>query len=343
MPDIKGTIINAVENKLDSGEMPLNGFFSEDKLKMLLGPDGFKTLANAELDATRNFLSGQITSPLKKLQNNKTFAYSLSATTKVAGAALQSYTFLKNAIQDISGGMIQRVISDLTNAAVKGVMQRGASLVEKNVRTLIALPTIDDLQKDITSYFFAYRTSLSDVLTKRKQDDDDEVTRDNEERKKSKFSMFMDKVSYRVTKIAYGTNQIMDKAEPYINSVISYYEMGPAWLSNQMNNELDMVENMLCYYIDPWVKNINEKKEEFIKTQVEKAAQKLVEKYNKTIEKEADKILSKTNKLKVKGVLKANMSIASAKTKITELVPIPIQMPKIDVLSASMKLVSVKK
>lgn len=337
MADIGTTLLTKIDDKLNNTDpSTIKGFFTEDKLKTLLGPDGFKTLCNSELDATRNFLSGQITSPLKKIQNTEAFTYSLTAATQIAGAALQSYTFLSNVTQDIMGGKIQQVITDLTTAAVRGVMERGASLIEKNVRTLLALPSLDDLQRDITTYFFAYRMTLSEAMTQRGVDFEEMVANDNEERKKSKFSEFMDKVSYRVTKISYGATQIINKAEPHINNIISYYQMGPSWLSNQMNNELDAVETMLTYYIDPFVEDINHKKEEFIKEQVEKLAQVLVEQYNKVLLKEADKIIAKAHKLKVKATTKANAALAKAQTKISEISPIPIKLPALNTLEKLM-------
>ena len=301
--------------------------FNEERLKTLLGSDGWETFKAMEIDSCKNFLTGAVTSPLQKVMTNSMAISIRDAAATGTGTALQTLANINRIKNDIDSGAIEQITKQVATAALTAITTRASQLIEEKIMRIIALPTVDEITSKATYYFMQNRKSLSYILKEKVLDPSDIIKEENEQQKSSRFSETFNKISYKASQVSSEITKYTAYAGSYMNMIMSYYDMGPRWVSHQINKQIDIAENAINDYVNPTVDMIVEEKQKFIDKEVQAAAQILVNEYNKQIDKAATELLAKNDKAIKTAKMKVYTQLAKVKIKVMELTGINLPLP----------------
>lgn len=284
-------------------------FMSKSKLKKILG-DKYKDIENSAINYGLAFASNQTTKVVDKVAE---LTY-MDTFTNFAVTGLGIYPNVANLHNMISKDDIENMTTNVASSLVSTLVENTTSYITSKVTSL--MPSSKEFLSKTTSYYkkqvhdFSFYTKKYLVpLELDQQLDDTNMQNDMIAKKLNTIKKDIGMVSSYI-KIA------NDWVNTYINSVFTYRENGPDWVSDQLDKLMTTTIEKEQQLISSAAKPIQKERDNMINDVSKWAGTALAHKTNKALDKAAKKTADLLNKTKSKLTTQASMSILSAKIKI---------------------------
>lgn len=260
-----------------------------------------------------NFLSGQVTSPFKKV--GSIVGGAASAGVGVAGMIDNADSIIKQVGEEITAialervnEVVQKIVQDLTKQAMQ---------MPKSIPTKIKDHALKKFNEEKKSLAEIMASAIEDAEIERKIEVNKVAAEAENKQKKS--------ITQKIQEAQQAVNDALKRVDQKVKMVCVYVDAGPDWVVSKVNTVLDdcvaEAENAANSGLNQARKQIDE----FCKGQGEEMGQIMADEYNETLKNVIKNQLTKIETSKRKAKTKANTAIQKGLLKIMSMTGVSIQ------------------
>ncbi len=229
-------------------------------------------------------------------------------------ASLQTASNVVNTVVNIDA-IVAQMVEETISKVVKEVGGAYTEYAAKHASKIASLP--GEITKESMKVFNEQKMSMGDIIKQITTPAELKFEQDSTEQEKKATSKFISDTKEKMNKVKDKVNKIKEVANEKIPMVLSYIDNGPAWVSSQLDKQVQgFVKNIKDDLDTQWNDVDLVKYQKFINTSASKAGGKLAQKYNKKLQDQADKQLKKVEQVKAKAMTKLKTVAQKAKVLI---------------------------
>lgn len=277
----------------------------------ILSASTIMQLQNTAIDSGANFLIGAATSPF-----SPSFDANQAGAMSVVGGAI-----------GVAAGAANIVGSGLNTALLSAnIVSEGVTKLSEKLTAYVTECTVKLM--DIPTAYFTYVTqekikeglkgkaSMEQLMKMLNSDAEKEAEKANEESKKQSEEQTKQESANKVKKVTATVTQALTKATKELQTIASYVQQGPEWMSYQVEKYSDLIAYQTYGYLTAVVEAFDETKKDWAYSLADKTATIAVDDQFRMMVAKQKVNLEKIERTKQKTITKAKALVAKALMKI---------------------------